>query len=83
MIAVPVAKLDRAVEVAHNRRLAAEGWTLLNLAGLFVPAIGLGLLAITAWRLLGEVYHGIDAWREGDDNEALGHLLNVGAMSRR
>ncbi|MFZ5936397.1 NEL-type E3 ubiquitin ligase domain-containing protein [Pseudomonas sp. HS6-2] len=78
MIAVPVAKLDRAVEVAHNRRLAAEGWTLLNLAGLFVPAIGLGLLAITAWRLLGEVYHGIDAWREGDDNEALGHLLNVG-----
>jgi hypothetical protein len=77
LIAVPVAKLDREVEAAHDRRLAAEGWTLLNLAGLFVPAIGAGLLAITAWKLLGEVYHGMAAWREGDDNEALGHLLNV------
>ncbi|MCX2891028.1 NEL-type E3 ubiquitin ligase domain-containing protein [Pseudomonas sp. DCB_BI] len=78
MIAVPVAKLDREVEAAHNRRMAAEGWTLLNLAGLFVPIIGAGLLAVTAWKLLGEVYHGLEAWREGDDNEALRHLINVG-----
>ncbi|HFL2186546.1 TPA: NEL-type E3 ubiquitin ligase domain-containing protein [Pseudomonas putida] len=78
MIAVPVAKLDRVVEAAHNRRLAAEGWTLLNLASLFVPIIGAGLLAVTAWKLLGEFYHGLEAWREGDDNEALRHLINVG-----
>ena len=78
MIAVPVGELDREVEAAHNRRLAAEGWTLLSLAGLFVPFIGAGLLAITAWKLLGEVYHGIEAWREGDDNEALRHMMNVG-----
>ena len=78
MIAVPVADLDRQVQAEHDQRLASEGWTLLNLAGFFVPAIGAALLAITAWQLLGEVFHGIEAWHEGDDSEALEHVLNVG-----
>ena len=77
MIAVPVADLDREVQREHDQRLAAEGWALLGLAGFFVPAIGAALLAVNAWQLLGEVYHGIDAWHEGDTSEAFDHLLNV------
>ncbi|MFJ4345674.1 NEL-type E3 ubiquitin ligase domain-containing protein [Pseudomonas sp. NPDC089401] len=77
MIAVPTAALDAQVRDEHDQRLKAEGWALLNLAGMFVPVIGAGLLAVTAWQLLGEVYHGVEAWREGDSSEALDHLLNV------
>lgn len=77
VIATPVAQLDRQLQHEHDQRLAAEGWTLVTLAGLFVPAIGAVLLAVTAWELLGEVYHGIETWREGDTSEALEHLQNV------
>ncbi len=77
MIAVPTARVDQAVRLAHDQRLAAEGWTLLNLAGLFIPVLGVALLAVSATQLLSEVYHGAKAWREGDSSEALDHLLNV------
>ncbi|MEG0858311.1 MAG: NEL-type E3 ubiquitin ligase domain-containing protein [Pseudomonas sp.] len=77
MIAVPVAAVDREVQREHDQRLAAEGWALLSLAGFFVPVIGAALLAVSAWDLLGEVYHGIEAWHDGDTSAALDHLLNV------
>jgi len=77
MIAVPVANIDRAVQQAHDQRLAAEGWALLNLAALFIPVIGAGLLAFTAWGLLKEVFHGVEAWHEGDTSAALDHLTHV------
>lgn len=77
MIAAPVANIDRAVQQAHDQRLAAEGWALLNLAGLFIPVIGSGLLAFTAWGLLKEVFHGVEAWHEGDTSAALDHLTHV------
>lgn len=77
MIAVPVARIDREVQRAHDERLAAEGWALLNLASFFVPGLGLAMLAVTVWELLGETYHGIEALHDGDAQEALGHLTNV------
>ncbi|MBJ9975862.1 hypothetical protein IAE35_14745 [Pseudomonas sp. S75] len=77
MIAVPVSAVDEQVQREHDQRLASEGWALLNLAGMFVPAIGLALLAVSALELLQEGYHGFQAWREGDTSEALDHLLNV------
>ncbi|QXH44154.1 hypothetical protein KSS93_14725 [Pseudomonas xanthosomatis] len=76
-IATPVAMLDREVQQAHDQRLATEGWTLLNLAGLFVPGLGLALLGVAAWQVLGEVYHGFEAWSEGDRSAALDHLFHV------
>lgn len=76
-IATPVAQLDRAVQREHDQRLASEGWALLNLAGLFVPGVGLALLGVAAWRLLGDVFHGFEAWQEGDRSAALDHLCHV------
>ncbi|WP_313738998.1 NEL-type E3 ubiquitin ligase domain-containing protein [Pseudomonas sp.] len=77
LIATPVAEIDARVQREHDQRLAAEGWTLLNLAGLFVPAVGAALLAVTAWEILDETFHGIAAWRQGEHGEALDHLFNV------
>ncbi|MDH0300747.1 MULTISPECIES: NEL-type E3 ubiquitin ligase domain-containing protein [unclassified Pseudomonas] len=77
MIAVPTAAVDAQVRQAHEQRLAAEGWALLSLAGMFIPVVGVGLLAVTAWELLGEVFHGFEVWHEGDTSAALDHLMNV------
>lgn len=80
LIATPVAVIDQQVQREHARRLATEGWTLLNLAALFVPAVGAALLAVTAWDILDETFQGVQAWREGEHGEALEHLFNVAAQ---
>jgi hypothetical protein len=59
---MPVASLDRAVQVLHEQRLQAEGWALLGFASLFVPALGTVLLAVTAWKLMQETFQAVDAW---------------------
>lgn len=81
LIATPVADIDLQVQQAHDQRLAAEGWTLLNLAGFFIPALGVALLAVTAWDMLDETFLGIAAWQQGEHSEAMDHLLNVAAQA--
>lgn len=78
VIAMPVAKLDRAVQVEHERFLENLGWTVVGLVGLFIPAVGAMMLAVMAWDLLKEVFQSVEDWREGDTNAALDHLVNVG-----
>jgi len=77
VIAVPVADMDRQVQQAHDKRMAAVAWTLSGVAGLFIPALNAVLLAVMAWDLLGELFHAVEDWREGDSNAAMDHLLNV------
>lgn len=77
VILPPVAQIDRAVQREHERQLVAQGWTLIGVAGLFVPEIGAVLLAIMAWELLSELFHGIEEWHDGDTAAALDHLSNV------
>ncbi len=76
-LAMPVSQLDRAVQQAHDQRLAAEGWTLIGLAGIFVPAIGVTLLAVTAWGMLKDVFQAVDAWHDGETSEAMDHITHV------
>ncbi|HEK1009511.1 TPA: hypothetical protein SMP92_002792 [Pseudomonas putida] len=77
VILPPVAQIDRAVQREHERELVAQGWTLIGVASLFVPAIGAVLLAMMAWELLCEVFHGIEDWHDGDTAAALDHLSNI------
>lgn len=77
MILTPTNQVDRVVQAQRDQRLKQEGWALVSLAGLFVPALGALVLAVTAWELLGEVFEGIEAWRDGDHSAALDHLGNV------
>ncbi|MGE8058824.1 NEL-type E3 ubiquitin ligase domain-containing protein [Pseudomonas sp. NPDC089547] len=77
-IAPPVALLDREVQAEHGRRLRAEGWTLLGIAGMFVPGIGAVLLGVMAWELLEQTFQAVGDWQHNERNAALAHLLNVG-----
>lgn len=77
VIAPPVAQLDREVQREHDLRLAAEGWSLVYLAGMFIPTLGAVLLAVTAWQLLGEIFQAIEDWQDGDHEQALDHVINV------
>lgn len=77
VIVAPVDELDRALQREHDERLAAEGQALLSAAGLFVPVLGEVLLAASAWDVLGDVYHGIEAWQDNRTRLACKHLLNV------
>ncbi|MDD1016746.1 NEL-type E3 ubiquitin ligase domain-containing protein [Pseudomonas rubra] len=67
----------------HNLRqqrlqaLEEAGLDLANLLGLFVPGVGEAMLGVAAAQLLGEVFHGHEAWQQGDREGALNHLCNV------
>ncbi|WP_252089468.1 DUF6543 domain-containing protein [Pseudomonas sp. MWU13-3659] len=85
LFAVPTADAD---EQERKRRLAlweSAGLDALMIAGLFVPAVGTFMLAVTAFQLLDQAYEGYEAWHAGDRHLALRHLeavsLNLGLMA--
>ncbi|QVM89167.1 leucine-rich repeat domain-containing protein [Pseudomonas entomophila] len=85
LFAVPTADAD---EQERKQRLAlweSAGLDALMIAGLFVPAVGTFMLAVTAFQLLDEAYEGYEAWHAGDRHLALRHLeavgLNLGLMA--
>lgn len=77
ILAVSSADVDE-----QDRRKQLDGYKelgldLLGLAGLFVPALGAIMLAVTAGQLCAEVYEGYEAWQIGDRQAALDHLFGV------
>lgn len=76
-IAVPSEDADKAVSEARMAALQGAGLVLLNLAGLFVPAINAVLLSQLVLHTVGEVFEGVADWAQGHDHEALEHLLGV------
>jgi len=77
VIAPPVAQLDRQLQREHDEHLAVQGWTLLYLAGMFIPVLGAVLLAASAWEMLGEVFQAIEDWQHDEHEQALDHVINV------
>ncbi|MFJ4457398.1 NEL-type E3 ubiquitin ligase domain-containing protein [Pseudomonas sp. NPDC089392] len=76
-IAVPTAQADAKAAAQRMRMLESAGLVLLNLAGLFVPAVGALLLADLARQVLGQVFEGASDWAQGHQHEALEHMLQV------
>ncbi|MDH0731908.1 NEL-type E3 ubiquitin ligase domain-containing protein [Pseudomonas sichuanensis] len=74
---VPSAEADRAAAKARLDAWQTAGWTLLNLAGLFIPGVGELLLGQLVVQVLSEVYEGAADWYHGHQHEALEHLLGV------
>ncbi|QKZ05574.1 dermonecrotic toxin domain-containing protein [Pseudomonas eucalypticola] len=74
---VPTAEQDRQAHAALMARLEATGMDLATLAALFVPGLGLAMAAVGAVQLLRETYLGVDDWRHGQRDEALGHFASV------
>lgn len=77
VLAVPTADLDEQARDARLQAYRELGLNLLNLAGMFVPVLGEGLLAYTAVELAGEVYEGYQDWRIGDRQGAMDHVFGV------
>ncbi|MBO9548562.1 NEL-type E3 ubiquitin ligase domain-containing protein [Pseudomonas sp.] len=77
LIAVPVQAIDDRQRQARHDRLISAAWTVANLAGLFVPGIGVMLGAVMVWDMLKDVFHAVEDWREGDTRAALEHLVRI------
>lgn len=76
-VAVPSADAD---ETARQQRLhywESLGLDALGIAAFFIPAAGQLMAAIFVVQLLDEVYEGVQAWRVGDIDAALGHVKAV------
>lgn len=76
-LAVPTERID-----ADQRQVRWSGWleegvSLLNLAALFIPALGEVLVPVIAQQMVSEVYHGIEAWEDGRTHEAFGHFKGI------
>ncbi|MCF1486369.1 hypothetical protein LZ838_03205 [Pseudomonas sp. AA27] len=69
-----------ADQQAANERLATWsgiGFTVLGLAGLGIPIVGVALFATLVMDTLAHVYEGAVDWSEGHQHEALEHLFSV------
>ena len=77
LLAVPSAEVD---EAARQRRLhywESVGLDVLGVAAFFIPAAGSLMMLVFAAQILDEVYEGVEAWEQGDIDNALDHAKAV------
>ncbi|WP_093219325.1 NEL-type E3 ubiquitin ligase domain-containing protein [Pseudomonas vancouverensis] len=77
LLVVPTADVDNEAFWARLKHFAGLGLDFLNVAAFFVPGLGEVMMAVAAVQLSVEVYEGIEAWQEGDSDEAWSHLESV------
>ncbi|MHC8314553.1 NEL-type E3 ubiquitin ligase domain-containing protein [Pseudomonas sp. LB3P31] len=77
LLAIPTAAVDHQAWIERLEHLAEWGLNVLNVAAFFVPGLGEMMLVVAAVQLGNEVYQGVEAWKEGDAEEAWGHLKSV------
>lgn len=77
MLAVPTGVLDEREREQRWQLYKGVGLMLVNVAALFVPALGYMMLAVAIGEMLAEVYEGVEDWSQGDVDHAREHLLNV------
>jgi len=78
-LAIPVAQVDAKRRLQTAKKVFALGLDVLNVAGLFVPALNALLAAYAGAQLMDQLFAGIEAWEQGDSAEALSHLGSVAA----
>ncbi|MGE8067151.1 NEL-type E3 ubiquitin ligase domain-containing protein [Pseudomonas sp. NPDC089569] len=76
-LAVPTADVDEEVRSERLQKYLEVSVTVASLAGLFVPVLGQLMTGVAVGQLLGEVYEGVEDWRQGDKDEALAHLIDI------
>ena len=85
VLAVPTADVDHAAWLERLNHYLSLGLNVMNVAAFFVPGLGELMLAVMGAQLLGDVFHGIEAWEVGDSAEAAGYMqslaLNVAVAS--
>ncbi|MBJ9976572.1 hypothetical protein IAE35_13650 [Pseudomonas sp. S75] len=77
LLLVPTAQASAEAADARLQVWSGVGLGLVNLAGLFVPAVGAMLLGLLVVQTLSEVFEGAVDWYHGHQYEALEHMLGV------
>ncbi|MDW9404372.1 hypothetical protein GE454_14965 [Pseudomonas soli] len=84
-IAVPTADVDAK---ARRERLALwreRGLNVLGVAAMFVPGLDVAMLAVGAGQVMASIFHGFEAWSEGDNAQAVNQveslLINLGSVT--
>ncbi|MBC3498531.1 hypothetical protein HU764_017450 [Pseudomonas sp. SWRI100] len=77
LLLVPTVDVDKAATEHSLQMWKALGIGVVNLAGLFVPAVGALLLGQLVVQTLSEVFEGVRDWSRGHQHEALQHFLSV------
>lgn len=77
VFAVPTRVVDEREREKTWQMYKSAGLFLVNVASLFVPALGAVMLAVAVVEMLSQVYEGVEDWAHGDIDHARSHLLNV------
>ena len=77
VLAVPNADVDHAAWLKRLNHHLSLGLNVMNVAAFFVPGLGELMLAVMGAQLLGDVFHGIEAWEAGDSAEAAGYMQSL------
>ena len=77
VLAVPTGDEDEQSRRARLAGYLALGMNIANVAGLFVPVLGEMMMVVAGAQLLDECFEGVQAWRHGDMDQALEHLISV------
>ncbi len=76
-IAVPTADVDAEQRLANLTHWLDAGLTVLNVAAMFIPALNPLMMALGAAQIMGSVFHGIEAWEQGDNAQALAQVESI------
>lgn len=86
-VAVATEDVDAAERLKRLEHWERVGMDVLNAAALVVPGLNTLMLAIGGAQVMGDIFHGIEAWEQGDHAHALAHVeslllnaLTVGAL---
>jgi hypothetical protein len=77
VLAVPTAEVDYRVRMEHLQHWLSIGMNVLNVAALFVPVLGALMLPVAGAQLLGDFFHGVEAWENDEVGQALDYLMGV------
>ncbi|WP_252089427.1 NEL-type E3 ubiquitin ligase domain-containing protein [Pseudomonas sp. MWU13-3659] len=84
-VAVPTANMDAKARAERLEHWAEHGLTLLNVAAMLVPGLDAVMLAVGAAQIMASIFHGFEAWSEGDNAEATAQvealLVNLGGVA--
>lgn len=76
-LAVPTDDINRIALVDRLEHYLDATLNALNIAALFVPGLGEIMAVVFAAQIMGDVYHGIEAWEQDDKALAWGYTKGV------
>ncbi|MGF6589985.1 dermonecrotic toxin domain-containing protein [Pseudomonas sp. 2835] len=85
VLAVPTNDEDRAARLARLEHWLDIGLNVLNAAAFVIPALNPLMLVVTGAQLMGNLFHGVQAWEAGETAEAVAQVeslaVNLGLIA--